>query len=208
MYSQFWDITFPLKQGMTVWPGDTPFTRTVRNKTVNGMTWSNSELFMGAHTGTHMDAPCHAVYGADDIAAIPISVLIGPARVVVCDQPMIDEAFVKSIAPLPGERILFRTVNTDRVTEGVFHRDFVHLDEGAAALLVKNQVVLVGTDGPSVDPIETATAPCHTLFCGARIAVIENLFLRDVTAGEYDLICLPMKLEGSDGAPVRAVLAR
>lgn len=207
-FSRFWDITLPLATGMMNWPGDTPFSRTVRTTKKGDQLWSNSEIKLGCHAGTHMDAPRHVFESGGDINSIPLAVLLGECRVVETTSSMVGLEEVEAIRPRPGERVLFKTLNTELFSDGNFHKKFIHFDEDGASALVRSQVVLAGIDGPSVDGFGDKHSPAHTAFCSAGIAVVENLYLVDVDPGEYFLICLPMKLEGSDGAPVRAILAR
>lgn len=207
-FSRFWDVSMSLIQGMSVWPGDTAFTRTVRTEIKGEQVWSNSDLHMGCHTGTHMDAPRHVFQKAGDVNTVPLAILIGQCRVVLIDGPVIDREAIARIAPESGERILFKTFNSEADDNGSFNETYVHFDKAAAEALVEAQVVLVGTDGPSVDAFGQDDCYAHLAFCDAGIALVENLVLREVEPGDYTLICLPMKLEGSDGAPVRAILAR
>jgi len=207
-FSRFWDISMSLSNGIWVWPGDTEFVRKVRTNKKGDQSWSNSEICMGCHTGTHMDAPRHVFQQGGDVNSIPLAMLIGECRVVEIISDTIGAQDISSIAPSSGERILFKTANTRLFSDGKFHEQYVHFEEDAAKTLVESQVVLVGTDGPSVDPYAKKFNPAHTAFCEAGIVVLENLVLHEVEPGKYTLICLPMKLEGSDGAPVRAILAR
>jgi arylformamidase len=207
-YSRFWDVTATLHNKMAVWPGDPPFKRVARTKKHNGQAWTNSTLSTGCHVGTHMDAPRHVFKHGGDVNTIPLSTLVGTCRVVEVAGEVIDAGLIAAICPGFGERLLFRTANSSLFSDGEFHEDFVSFDAGAAQALVDAQVVLVGIDGPSVDPIDGPEFPAHNAFCEAGIAVIENLALLDVEPGAYDLICLPMKIDGADGAPVRAILAR
>jgi arylformamidase len=207
-FSRFWDISKTLKNEMVVWPEDTPFNRSVRKSTRGGRTWSNSEMTLGCHTGTHLDAPRHLFEHGGDINSIALSTLIGTCRVVEINESLILADQITALAPAWGERILFKTANSEILKDETFHKDYVSFDGGAALALVESQVVLVGIDGPSVDPYKSDTHPAHTVFCETGIAVVENLDLADVEPGPYTLICLPLKLEGADGSPVRAILAR
>ena len=207
-FSRFWDISLPLTEGMIIWPGDTPFATHVRHDQKGDQNWSNTEIRMGCHTGTHMDAPRHVFGHGATIGSFPLSTLVGRCLVVETDGETIDAELIRAVDPVYGGRVLFKTNNTDLFADGVFHESYVHFDPEAAQALVEAQVVLVGTDGPSVDPYGQGLCPAHTAFCEAGIAVIENLALRNVDPGEYTLICLPIRLDQCDGAPVRAILAR
>lgn len=207
-FSRFWDISMPLKDGMMVWPGDPPFKRTARKKKKKDQTWTNSTMKVGCHTGTHMDAPRHVFPHGGDVNSIPLATLIGECRVVEIIPGVIGAEEIAQIEPKPGERLLFKTANSGLFDGTEFHEEYVYFNDEAAQALVDAQVVLIGTDGPSVDPYGTDDCPAHTAFCESGVAVIENLVLRSVEPGPYSLICLPLKLDGADGAPVRAILAR
>ena len=207
-FSRFWDITMTLSDDIFVWPGDTPFSRTVRQSRRGDQTWSNSEIQMGLHTGTHMDAPRHVFEKGGDVNSIPLATLVGACRVVEVNTEIIDESQIIHILPQPGERILFKTANSELFSDGQWHDSYIRFDEKGAQALVESQVILVGIDGPSVDPHKAESHPAHTAFCEAGIAVVENLVFREVEPGDYTLICLPMKIDGSDGAPVHAILGR
>lgn len=207
-FSRFWDITKSLHEGITVWPGDIPFERKVKKQKKGKNKWSNSELRMSCHTGTHMDAPRHVFENGADINSFPLAVLVGACRVVEIGTELIDKTQIQILDPLFGERILFQTSNSGKEEIEDFREDFVHFDGEGALELVESQVVLIGTDGPSVDAYGDKKCPAHTAFCDAGIAVVENLVLDDVEPGSYTLICLPLKMAGSDGSPVRAILAR
>jgi len=198
----------PLAMGMMSWPGDTPFLHKVRKTRKGDQKWSNSEITLGCHTGTHLDAPRHLFETGGDTNSIPLAILIGECRVIEIGSPIIGVEEVEAAAPLAGERIIFKTSNSALFHDGNFHESFVHINGKGAGRLVDAQIVLVGTDGPSVDEYGSEKSPAHMAFCTAGIGIIENLLLADVEPGEYTLICLPMKLEGADGAPVRAILAK
>ena len=207
-FSRFWDITCPLNEKMAVWPGDPAFSRKVDKKAVGKHTWSNSKMSLGCHTGTHMDAPRHVFEKGGDINSIPLSTLVGDCKVIEVFGEEVDEKSVAVHLPRRGDRILLKTTNSQHNNPRVFNENYIYFTKGAAKLLVEAQVMLVGTDGPSVDSINGPEFPAHTLFCEAGVAVLENLSLTEVEPGSYTLICLPMKIDGADGAPVRAILAR
>lgn len=155
-----------------------------------------------------MDAPRHVFENGSDVNSFPLSTLVGECRVVEVPDEIIEKHHIERINPKFGERILFKTANSELFSDEKFHESFVVFGKDAAEILEQAQVVLIGTDGPSVDPYNAEEFPAHCIFCEAGIAVIENLYLGDVEPGNYNLICLPMKIAGSDGAPVRAILAR
>jgi arylformamidase len=194
------DISVPVRPGMVTYPGD-PDVRLVREQAIaDGSVANISRLDFGVHTGTHVDAPIHFVEGAGAAETLPLDVLVGPA--VVVDATAADGDLDETLElPAIADRILFKTRNSDLWARDEFEADFVRLGIGLARRLATARVTLVGVDYLSVGD-ETV----HELLLGLGVVVIEGLDLRDVEPGPYQLVCLPLKLVGSDGAPARAVL--
>ncbi|HJR07972.1 MAG TPA: cyclase family protein [Pyrinomonadaceae bacterium] len=169
-------------------------------------------LHMGAHTATHVDAPAHFIEGAPVVSTLPLDVLIGEARVVELPDAVkaIDASHVAAHVPEGTERVLFKTRNSGfwRGDAKTFREDFTYLTlEGARALNARN-VRLVGIDYLSIEKFKSETFATHTTLLSAGVVIIEGLDLREVSAGVYELICLPLKIAAGsgDGAPARAVL--
>lgn len=202
------DISMPLREGMVHWPGDpVPRIRRVLDME-RGDPINLTHLEMSAHTGTHMDAPRHFRKDGAAIDAMPPDAGVGPARVVAVRDP--EAIRPAELAPLdirPGERLLFRTANSGvSWIDAPFRERFVHLTAEAGEFLVERGAHLVGVDYLSVDAFEAADSPVHHALLAAGIWIVEGLDLSRVAPGRYELICLPLKIEGGDGAPVRAVL--
>jgi arylformamidase len=205
------DISVPLRNGMPVWPGDRPFEISRDSDISLGHAANLSSYGTTAHIGTHMDAPLHFVHGGESIDRIPIDVLIGPARVIEIAGPLRIWARDLEMHDLrPGERILFKTRNSSRDwSSEAFTADFVSIAPDAARHLAARRVSLVGIDYLSVGAYAGEEgAETHRALLGAGVWILEGLNLRGVDAGDYELICLPLKIEGADGAPSRAVLRR
>jgi arylformamidase len=204
------DVSLPLRDGMVHWPGDTPFERKMNMEISNGDLVNLSQITGSAHTGTHMDAPLHFIPNARSIDTMPLSATIGPARVVGIEDAeaiKVSELAKHNIAS--GERILFRTANSGRLWKtDLFHEDYVYINPGSAEYLAAIGIQTVGVDYLSVGGFYTGNAETHRALLGAGIWVIEGLNLEHVEPGEYDMICLPLKLVGADGAPARAVLRK
>lgn len=207
---RYWDVSVPLKDGMVCWPGDAaPEIRQVASMDEGAMC-NVTTMRMSVHTGTHMDAPRHFVNGAGAIDGIALDSLIGPARVVeIADPVAIRRAELELLKPQRGERLLFKTRNmaTDW-SRTEFDKDFVYLADEGARYLVECGVRTIGVDYLSIGGFFHDTVETHVTILGAGIAVIEGLDLSAVQAGEYELICLPLKIAGADGAPARVVLRR
>ena len=205
------DVSIPLRNGMSGWPGDDPFERRLTHAMAAGAANNLSQIAASAHTGTHMDAPLHFIADAPAMETMPIDAVVGAARVVGIRDP--EAVRVAELEPLglePGERVLFRTRNSDRrLTEGEFAKDFVYVAPEAARYLAERAVRTVGVDYLSVGAFrEESGRETHRVLLGAGIWIIEGLNLADIEPGAYEMICLPLLLVGSDGAPARAVLRR
>lgn len=208
MTSGWIDISVPIYPGMVHWP-DNPAVRIERIQDLSRGDAANvSRLELGAHTGTHMDAPRHFLADGAGLDELPLDATIGPARVIPIAHPQaILPGELEAHRLRAGERVLFRTRNSERCWKNnEFIEDFVYISAAAAQYLVQRKVRTVGIDYLSVggyvhDGIET-----HQILLGAGIWLIEGLNLSAVKAGAYELICLPLRVVGGDGAPARAVL--
>jgi arylformamidase len=169
-------------------------------------------LRMGAHTATHVDAPAHFIEGAPAVSAMPLEVLIGEARVVELDETIeaIEASHVNAHVPAGTRRVLFKTRNSAfwRDEGRSFREDFTHLTLDGARALLERGVRLAGIDYLSIEKFKSETFETHTTLLSAGVVIIEGLDLREVSAGLYELICLPLKIAAGsgDGAPARAVL--
>jgi len=163
---------------------------------------------MGVHTGTHMDAPVHFIHQAAGVDQMPLTATMGPARVIeITDPREITADELREHRLQAGERVLFRTSNSPRCWQADrFVEDFVYISEPAAEYLAETRVRTVGVDYLSVGGYHADGAKIHRILLTAGIWIIEGLDLSAVRAGRYDMICLPVKLHGSDGAPARAIL--
>jgi arylformamidase len=198
------DVTVAIKEGMVTYPGD-PKVHLERVSSIEDGDVANlTRLDFGVHSGTHIDAPVHFIPGGTAVESLPLDVLLGPVEVVeaALDGGDVAEGDVARVAE-GAERVLFKTRNSALWAKDEFDDGFAKLTEGAAKALVARGVRLVGIDYLSVgDP------GAHHALLGAGIVAIEGLDLRGVEPGHYRLLCLPLKLEGSDGGPARAVLMR
>jgi len=177
-------------------------------KTISEGASSNlSEIAMGSHTGTHVDAPGHFVDRAATIDRVPLDILVGPARVVdMTGREVIRKEDLRK-ANLEGvERLLFKTDNSKLWADAQFHEKFTYIEPQAAKYVVDLAVRLVGVDYLSVEKPHTKTHPTHHAFLDSGVVIIEGLNLAEVQAGEYDLICLPLKVVGAEAAPARVIL--
>jgi arylformamidase len=203
------DVSVPLEDGMTVFDGERPFLRERTSAIADGAICNVSRMALGVHTGTHVDAPVHFIDGGDAAEAIALDALIGPAWVVdAIETTRITAADLDRFdIPAKEVRLLFRTRSAHLWDTLGFEPGFVALDATAATELVRRGVRSVGIDYLSIAPIDDPV-PTHRILFEAGVVVLEGLDLRSVAPGPYDLLCLPLRIVGSDGAPARALLRR
>jgi arylformamidase len=205
---EIFDISQTLVEGIAVWPGDPEFIRRSVQKIAEGALSNVSEIRLGTHTGTHLDAPFHLDDSGKDVTGIGLRSLVGPARVVRFSGERSIQAV--DLYPLDWrgvERILFHTRSGSK-PENVFDPDFIYFSKDAAEFLAGKGILLVGTDAPSVDALNSPDLPAHKTLFGAGITILESARLDDLSPGDYNLVCLPLKLAGADGSPARAILWR
>ena len=203
---KFYDISRTLREGIAVWPGDQEFRFCRTARIEEGESANVSAFSLSAHTGTHIDAPLHLFDSGQDAASIPFKSCVGRARIFsVTAETCITAADLGSLDWRGVERVLLKTGSSD-LADREFAPDFVYIDESAAEYLARKNLALVGTDAPSVDPFDSTTLISHKILLSHGTVILEGVWLRDVPPGDYELVCLPLKLSGADGSPVRAVL--
>jgi len=198
-----YDISEPIRVGMPIYPGNPE----VVFEEKKGASSVHTKLTLGTHTGTHVDAPSHVFAGGPALDALPLSVFIGPCRVLdmrSAEHTLCTEDFIRERV-VAGERILVKTRNSDR-TEETFYSDYIYLDGDAAAYLAGVGIALFGIDCLSVKKKGSEDHRAHTALLAKQIPILEGLLLKDVPPGFYMLIALPLSLPGLDGSPLRAVL--
>lgn len=193
------DVSVPIRPGMITYPGDPTVELERVSAIVDGALANVSRLEFGVHTGTHVDAPLHFLDGAAATEELPLDTLVGEAHVVGAETLTAEE--LRRLEPV--ERVLFKTSNSELWEQPEFSHDFLSLDGEAARVLLERGVRLVGIDYLSIGDEEA-----HRVLLAAGIVTIEGLDLRGVEPGEYQLVCAPLKLVGSDGAPARVLLLR
>jgi arylformamidase len=205
---EIYDISQTLCRGIAVWPGDPEFRSRRPMKIEEGESSNVSAIDMCVHSGTHVDAPLHLDDSGSDIASIPLHHFIGNVR--VFSIPAEKCIRLSDLLPLDWqnvERVLFKTRSSGRA-ENTFDSSFVFLDESAAEFLTQKGMLLVGTDAPSVDALDSSDLRSHRILLGHGVAILEGARLGNVPPGDYELICIPLKLAGLDGSPVRAILRK
>ena len=207
---RIWDISVPVRHGGLVYPGNPPISITPVQSIAAGNTANVSRIDLGSHTATHVDAPLHFIDGAAGVDALPLDVLIGPARLIGFgdDVLAVGEAELRRHDLSGVTRVLIKTRNSAWLASGSaeFHPDFTHVTPDGAEYLVSLGVRLVGVDYLSVEQFRSPHHRTHRTLLSNGVVIVEGLMLSDPPAGDYELYCLPMLLAGVDGAPARAVV--
>jgi len=201
------DVSELISAEMPVYEGDPPVNIALSSSIERGDPYNVSRLTMGAHTGTHVDAPLHFLRNGKAVDEIPLDILIGPA--LVAEFPGRKEISRDALdsAHLRGEqRVLFKTSNSSLWSEKGFRKDFVYMAGSAAEYLVEVGVKLVGIDYLSVEKFGATDPITHLTLLKAGVVILEGLNLSAVKPGRYELICLPLRLRGAEGSPCRAML--
>ncbi|HLM60649.1 MAG TPA: cyclase family protein [Pyrinomonadaceae bacterium] len=207
---KIYDVTVPISEKTPVYEGDPNVQIETANAIARGDAANVSRLCFGAHTGTHVDAPNHFIEGTRKVHEIELEKLIGRCRVIEIDKS-VTAIEAEHIVNLEGvERVLFKTRNSDfwNEPEKGFRKDFTYIAPDAAKALVDLKLKLVGIDYLSVEKFGAENFDTHVALLEEEIVIIEGLDLRKVSAGDYELICLPLKIisETGDGAPARTIL--
>ena len=209
---KIYDVTVPLSEQTPVYEGD-PNVQIEASHTIAGGDAANvSRLCFGAHTATHVDAPNHFIEGTRKVHELELEKLIGDCKVLELDESVlaIEPEHLGNLEKT--ERILFKTRNSGfwNEPEKGFRKDFTYISTAAAKVLADAEIKLVGIDYLSVEQFGSKDFATHITLLEKEIIIIEGLDLREVSAGDYELICLPLKIisETGDGAPARTILRR
>lgn len=195
---------------MVFYPGDPGAEITVSRSIAEGDIANITRLCLGSHTGTHVDAPHHFRDGSETVDRLSLEMLMGPA--LVMDLEDVESSISREDLDVVGldgvKRLLLKTRNSKLWDHPGFDKDYVSLEDDAADYLVEAGVGLVGIDYLSVERFRSDTYHVHHELLGAGVVLLEGINLAAVMSGKYELICLPLKVRGGDGAPARAVLIR
>lgn len=199
------DISQPLTNDIGVWPGDTPFNFKLSFTKEQTGSVNIGRFTTSVHTGTHIDAPYHFDENGAKVHELDINLYAGRARVVdVTGCDMIGREELEGFALEGVERLLLKT--TDGRDLSRFPEKYAILRDNIGPFLKEKGILLLGTDGPSVDAVDSKTMDAHHSLNDNGVYILENIVLSEVEPGDYELIALPLAIEGADGSPVRAVL--
>jgi arylformamidase len=207
---KIYDVTVPVSERVPIYEGDPAVSFETASTIAGGASANVSKMCMGVHTGTHVDAPNHFIDGTRRVDELEVDKLIGPCRVVEIPSDA-DAIGPEHLDGLDGvERVIFKTKNSEfwNESEKGFRTDFAHLLPKAAEVLVRNGIKLVGIDYLSIEKFGSTDFATHITLLEKEVVILEGVDLREVPAGDYELICLPLKFIGGtgDGAPARTIL--
>ena len=207
---KIYDITVAISADVPIYKGDPGVEITSFKSIADGSSANVSHISLGVHTATHIDAPNHFIDGAKRIHEIDPEKLVGPCRVIQVPEDVvaIEPEHVGDIAGMT--RVLFKTRNSAfwSTPEDGFRTDFTYLTPATAKLLVDSGVVLVGIDYLSIEKSGSPGHPVHITLLEKEVVILEGIDLREVKAGDYGIICMPLKYigGGGDGSPARTML--
>lgn len=206
--SRIYDLSVPIRTGGLVYPGNPEISIELQQAVAKGASANVSLIRFGSHTGTHADASRHFFDDGQPADKIPLEHLIGPAILVAFpdDVRSVTAEHLKAKGLKGHKRVLIRTRNSGLLSQGEFVRDYTFLAPDGAQYLVDLGVELVGVDYLSIEQFHSGHHRTHRTLLERSVVIIEGLDLSVPQPGEYQFICLPLRLEGCDGAPARAVL--
>ena len=207
---RLYDVSVPIRTGGLIYPGNPEILIESQQAISKGAGANVSTIFFGSHTGTHVDAAKHFFDDGQTVDQIPLEKLVGPAILIA----MSDSVMSVTAADLAEHdigshtRVLIRTRNSALLAGREFQRDYTFLSPDGAEYLVGKGVELVGVDYLSIEQFRSGHHRTHRTLLEKSVVIVEGLDLSEPPPGEYDFYCLPLKLDGLDGAPARAVLSR
>jgi arylformamidase len=206
--SRIYDISIPIRSGGLVYPGNPEIEITLQQAVAKGAGANVSFIRFGSHTGTHADAARHFFDDGQTVDKIPLDRLIGPALLLAFPEELraVTAADLQKHDVKGHTRILLRTRNSALLSQKEFVRDYTFLAPDGAQYLVDNGVELVGIDYLSIEQFHSGHHKTHRTLLERSVVILEGLDLSVPAPGAYELICLPLRIEGCDGAPARAVL--
>ena len=205
--TKFIDVTVPLSAELPTFPGDPPFAIDATHTKGGGDSYNVSRLSLGTHAGTHVDAPLHFIEGGAAVDELALEILIGKVRVVdLMGKDSVERADLEALDLREDLRVLIKTRNSGLLRQKAFQEDYVWLAPDAATYLAQVGIKLVGFDYLSIEKLGSRDYAAHVALLEAGVVIVEGLDLSEIEPGEYDMVCLPLRISGADGSPARVVL--
>lgn len=207
---KIYDVTVPISDRTPIYSGDPTVSFVAAKSMAGGDTANVSQITMGVHTATHVDAPNHFIDGTRRVHELDPNKLVGPCRVIGVPED-VTAIEPQHVGPMDGvERVVFKTRNSQfwAEPEAGFRKDYTYLVPETARMLADKGVVLVGIDYLSIEKSGSPGHPVHVALLEKEIVILEGVDLREVSPGDYEIMCLPLKYDGAggDGAPARTFL--
>ena len=205
--TKFIDVTVPLSAELPTFPGDPPFQIDVTHRKGGGDAYNVARITLGTHAGTHVDAPFHFLEGGATVDQLALEILIGKVRVVdLVGRDSVERADLEALDLREDLRVLIKTRNSGLLRHKAFQEDYVWLSPDAATYLAQVGIKLVGFDYLSIEKLGSRDYAAHVALLEAGVVIVEGLDLSEIEPGEYDMVCLPLRIAGADGSPARVVL--
>jgi len=205
--TKFIDVTVPLSAELPTFPGDPPFQMDATHRMGGGDSYNVSRMTLGTHAGTHVDAPFHFIEGGSTVDELVLEILIGKVRVVdLLGKDSVERADLEALDLREDLRVLLKTRNSGLLRQPTFQEDYVYLSPDAATYLAQVGIKLVGFDYLSIEKLGSRDYAAHKALLEAGVVIVEGLDLSEIEPGEYDMVCLPLRIAGADGSPARVVL--
>ncbi len=205
--TKFIDVTAPLSADLPTFPGDPPFQVDATHRLGQGDAYNVARMTLGTHAGTHVDAPFHFMEGGATVDQLALEILIGKVRVVdLMGRDSVDRADLEALDLREDLRVLLKTRNSGLLRQSAFQEDYVYLTPDAATYLAQVGIKLVGFDYLSIEKFGSADYAAHLALLKAGVVIVEGLDLSEIEPGDYDMVCLPLRIAGADGSPARVVL--
>lgn len=205
--TKFIDVTVPLSAELATFPGDPPFQIDATHRKGGGDSYNVARITLGTHAGTHVDAPFHFIEGGATVDELALEILIGKVRVVdLLGKDSVERADLEALDLREDLRVLIKTRNSGLLRQQAFQEDYVYLSPDAATYLAQVGIKLVGFDYLSIEKLGSRDYAAHVALLEAGVVIVEGLDLSEVEPGEYDMVCLPLRIAGADGSPARVVL--
>ena len=205
---RIYDVSVPVRSGGLVYPGNPPISIEAQQSIARGAGANVSAVSFGSHTGTHVDAAKHFFDDGETVDRIDLEILVGPALLVDvgAGAASVTAAMLENFDLRSHTRVLLRTGNSALLQQSEFERGYTFLAPDGAEYLVGLGVRLVGIDYLSIEQFRSGHHRTHRTLLESGVVIVEGLDLSVPPPGEYDFCCLPLRLEGLDGAPARAIL--
>lgn len=211
MKKEFYDLTLEIHNDSTIFPGDPKVNLTAFQSIKHGDVCNITNLNLGSHTGTHIDAPKHFYDEGKTIDLIPFTSLIGKVKLFDLSYVNNNKICREDLDKLDIEEndiVFIKTTNSQLYNELKFSKEYVYLDSSAAKYLAKKKIATLGFDYFSVEKYDADISEVHYILLKENVVIIEGLDLRAVTEGYYDVYALPLRLKNIDGSPVRVIISR